>query len=43
MVAQKMGVGQYFDKTPDEYLTEILHIGDPAGADSTVTGSPGSS
>ncbi len=38
MVAKKMGVGQYFDKTPDEYLTELLHIGDPAGADSTVTG-----
>ncbi len=38
LVAQKMGVGQYFDKTPDEYLTELLHIGDPAGADSTVTG-----
>jgi molybdopterin-containing oxidoreductase family molybdopterin binding subunit len=37
LVAQKMGVGQYFDKTPDEYLTELLHIGDPAGADSTVT------
>ncbi|HUK77812.1 MAG TPA: molybdopterin-dependent oxidoreductase [Thermoleophilia bacterium] len=38
LVAQKMGVGKYFDKTPDEYLTELLHIGDPAGADSTVTG-----
>ena len=38
MVAKKMGVGQYFDKTPDEYLTELLHIGDPAGADATVTG-----
>jgi anaerobic selenocysteine-containing dehydrogenase len=38
MVAKKMGVGQYFDKTPDEYLTELLHIGDQAGADSTVTG-----
>jgi anaerobic dimethyl sulfoxide reductase subunit A len=38
MVAQKMGVGQYFDKTPEEYLTELMHIGDPAKADSTVTG-----
>jgi molybdopterin-containing oxidoreductase family molybdopterin binding subunit len=38
MVAQKMGVGQYFDKTPDEYLTELMHIGDPAGADSTIAG-----
>ena len=38
LVAQKMGVGQYFDKTPDEYIKELLHIGDPAGADSTVTG-----
>ena len=38
MVAQKMGVGKYFDKTPDEYLTELMHIGDPAGADSTVAG-----
>jgi len=38
MVAQKMGVGQYFDKTPDEYLKELMHVGDPAGADSTVAG-----
>jgi len=38
MVAKKMGVGQYFDKTPDEYLKELMHIGDPAGADSTVAG-----
>ena len=38
LVAQKMGVGQYFDKTPDEYLKELMHIGDPAGADSTVAG-----
>ncbi|HTX67760.1 MAG TPA: molybdopterin-dependent oxidoreductase [Thermoleophilia bacterium] len=38
MVARKMGYGKYFDKTPDEYLTELMHIGDPAGADSTVTG-----
>ncbi len=37
MVAQKMGVGQYFDKTPDEYLKEILHIGDP-NADANVRG-----
>jgi molybdopterin-containing oxidoreductase family molybdopterin binding subunit len=38
MVAQKMGVGQYFNKTPDEYLKEMLHIGDPAHADATVAG-----
>jgi anaerobic selenocysteine-containing dehydrogenase len=38
MVAEKMGYGKYFDKTPEEYLTDLLHIGDPAGADSTVTG-----
>ena len=37
MVAQKMGVGQYFDKTADEYLQEIMHIGDPK-ADPTVQG-----
>jgi anaerobic dimethyl sulfoxide reductase subunit A len=37
LVAQKMGVGQYFDKTADEYLQEILHIGDPK-ADSNVAG-----
>lgn len=37
MVAEKMGVGKYFDKTPDEYLREILHIGDPE-ADPTVRG-----
>lgn len=37
MVAQKMGVGQYFSKTPDEYLREILHIGDPK-ADPAVRG-----
>ncbi|MGD8189770.1 molybdopterin-containing oxidoreductase family protein [Brevibacillus ginsengisoli] len=29
MVAEKMGVGRYFSKTPDEYIKEILHIGDP--------------
>jgi molybdopterin-containing oxidoreductase family molybdopterin binding subunit len=36
-VAKKMGVGKYFDKTPDEYLHEILHIGDPK-ADANVNG-----
>jgi molybdopterin-containing oxidoreductase family molybdopterin binding subunit len=37
MVAQKMGFGQYFDETPEEYLQEILHIGDP-NADANVNG-----
>ncbi len=37
MVATKMGYGKYFDKTPDEYITDILHIGQP-GADPTVKG-----
>ncbi len=37
LVAQKMGVGKYFDKTPDEYLKQLLHIGDPK-ADSNVVG-----
>jgi anaerobic selenocysteine-containing dehydrogenase len=37
LVAEKMGVGQYFDKTADEYLKEILHIGDPK-ADANVNG-----
>jgi anaerobic dimethyl sulfoxide reductase subunit A len=37
LVAEKMGVGQYFDKTPDDYLKEILHIGDP-DADGNVNG-----
>lgn len=37
MVATKMGVGQYFDKTADEYLQELLHIGDPE-ADANVRG-----
>lgn len=37
LVAEKMGVGKYFDKTPDEYLKEILHIGDPK-ADGNVVG-----
>jgi len=36
-VAQKMGYGQYFDKTAEEYITEILHIGDP-DADYNVNG-----
>jgi molybdopterin-containing oxidoreductase family molybdopterin binding subunit len=36
-VAQKMGVGKYFDKSADEYLKEILHIGDPK-ADGNVNG-----
>jgi anaerobic selenocysteine-containing dehydrogenase len=37
MVATKMGYGKYFDKTPDEYITDILHIGQPR-ADPTVKG-----
>lgn len=37
MVAKKLGVGQYFDKSADEYLKEILHIGDPE-ADGNVRG-----
>jgi anaerobic selenocysteine-containing dehydrogenase len=37
LVAQKMGVGQYFDKGPDDYIAQILHIGDPK-ADPTVNG-----
>lgn len=37
MVAQKMGVGQYFSKTPDDYIKEVLHIGD-SQADPTVRG-----
>lgn len=37
LVAEKMGVGKYFDKSPDEYLKEILHIGDPK-ADGNVVG-----
>jgi anaerobic selenocysteine-containing dehydrogenase len=37
MVATKMGYGKYFSKTPDEYITDILHIGQP-GADPTVQG-----
>ncbi len=37
LVAGKMGVGKYFDKTPDEYLKQLLHIGDPK-ADGNVVG-----
>jgi molybdopterin-containing oxidoreductase family molybdopterin binding subunit len=37
LVAEKIGVGKYFDKTPDEYLKQILHIGDPK-ADGNVVG-----
>ena len=37
LVARKMGVGKYFDKAPDDYLKEILHIGDPK-ADGNVVG-----
>jgi len=37
MVAKKMGYGKYFTNTPDEYLKEILHIGDP-NADANVVG-----
>jgi len=38
LVAQKMGFGKYFANTPDEYLKELMHIGDPSKADSTVAG-----
>ncbi len=37
LVAQKMGHGRYFDQSADEYLHEILHIGDPK-ADANVNG-----
>ena len=37
MVAQKMGVGKYFEQSADDYLKEILHIGDPK-ADGNVVG-----
>lgn len=37
MVAEKMGVGEYFAKKPDDYIEEILHIGDPE-ADANVRG-----
>jgi molybdopterin-containing oxidoreductase family molybdopterin binding subunit len=36
-VAAKMGFGKYFTNTADEYLKEILHIGDP-NADGNVVG-----
>ncbi len=36
-VATKMGVGRYFDETPDDYLKQLLHIGDPE-ADPNVRG-----
>ena len=29
MVAEKMGVGQYFDRSPDEYLRQIMRLGQP--------------
>jgi molybdopterin-containing oxidoreductase family molybdopterin binding subunit len=37
LVAEKWGYGQYFDKSADEYLKEMLHIGDP-DADANVNG-----
>ncbi len=37
LVAGKMGVGQYFDQSPDAYLRQIMHIGQ-ADADPTVKG-----
>jgi anaerobic selenocysteine-containing dehydrogenase len=37
MVAEKMGVGQYFDKSADDYIKEVLHLGDP-DADANVNG-----
>ena len=37
LVARKMGVGKYFEQSADEYLKEILHIGDPK-ADGNVVG-----
>ena len=37
LVAQKMGYGRYFEQSADEYLHEILHIGDPK-ADANVVG-----
>ena len=36
-VAQKMGVGQHFNKSADDFLKDILHIGDPK-ADGNVVG-----
>ena len=37
MVAEKMGVGQYFDKTADEYLRQLLRLGQ-SDVDPTVKG-----
>jgi len=37
MVGEKMGVGQYFSGTADDYIGQILHIGDEK-ADATVKG-----
>ncbi len=37
LVARKMGYGRYFDRSADEYLQEILHVGDPE-ADANVRG-----
>ncbi|HUO71338.1 MAG TPA: molybdopterin-dependent oxidoreductase [Solirubrobacteraceae bacterium] len=37
LVAGKMGYGKYFTKTPDQYLQDMLHIGDP-NADANVKG-----
>lgn len=34
MVARKMGVGQYFQKSADDYIKEILAIGDPKAPES---------
>jgi len=35
MVAKKMGAGQYFEKGPDDYIREILAIGDPKAPETT--------
>jgi molybdopterin-containing oxidoreductase family molybdopterin binding subunit len=37
LVAQKMGVGKYFNETPETYLKQILHLGQ-TDADPTVRG-----
>ena len=37
LVAKKMGYGKYFTDTADEYLKQILHVGDPK-ADANVVG-----
>ncbi len=37
LVAEKMGVGQYFNQTPDHYLRQLMRIGQ-ADADPTVAG-----